>query len=107
KASVDEKTGDVTIDFGDEYFDSGKTELKTGMMSSLKKFMPTYSQTLFSDPEVAKNIEFVEIIGFASPTYQGRFINPQSLDVRDQEAVKYNLELSQGRANSVFEYIID
>lgn len=107
KASVDGKTGDVTINFGDEYFDAGATFLKKGMKQSLHKFMPSYTESLFSDPEIAKNIENVEIIGFASPTFNGRFINPKSIDPKDQKALKYNLKLSQGRANSVFNYIVD
>lgn len=107
KAKVNAKTGDVTISFGEEYFDAGKSNLKKGMKNSLQRFIPTYSKSLFDDPEVAKKIEAVEIIGFASPTYKGKFVNPQSLSSKDQAAVQYNLRLSQGRANSVFNYIFD
>jgi chromosome segregation ATPase len=107
KASVNLKTGDVTMAFGKEYFDAGKANLKNGMKGYIKKFIPEYSESLFSDPKIANKIEAVEIIGFASPTYRGKFVNPESLDSADQKAVQYNLRLSQSRANSVFDYIFD
>lgn len=106
-ADVDLQTGDVTISFGREYFDSGRADLKNGMKSSLQKFVPSYSESLFSDPAIASKIEAVEIIGFASPTYNGKFINPQSLDPSDKKAAEFNLKLSQNRANSVFNYMFD
>ncbi len=106
-AQVDEKTGDVIIDFGDEYFDSGKASLKPGMVSKLKKFIPEYSKSLFENPETAKRISNVEIIGFASSTYQGKYVNPTSLKAENQEAINYNLKLSFDRANSIFRHIFD
>ncbi len=107
KADVDGKTGDVIIQFGEEYFDTGKANLKPGMESVLKKLMPAYSKTLFSDPKTAEKISSVEIIGFASPTYKGKYVNPVSLAADNKEAVNYNLDLSYYRARSIFDYIFD
>lgn len=107
KAGVDGKTGDVTINFGDEYFDTGKAELKNNMKSILQKFVPTYSNSLLSDQKIAKEIHSVEIIGFSSPTYQGRYIDPKTLKDSDRVAVSYNLDLSYNRAKSIFSYIFD
>lgn len=107
KANVDGKTGDVTINFGDEYFDTSRADLKPNMKAILQKFIPTYSQSLLSDQKVAKEIQSVEIIGFSSPTYQGRYIDPQSLKESDRAAVSYNLDLSYNRAKSIFSYIFD
>lgn len=107
KASVDKKSGDVIIQFGDEYFDTGKAQVKPGMEKVLKKFMPAYSQTLFSDPKTAEKISSIEIIGFASPTYKGKYVNPVSLKADNKEAVNYNLDLSYYRARSIFDYIFD
>lgn len=107
KASVDGKTGDVIIQFGEEYFDTGKATLKPGMETVLKKLMPTYSSSLFSDPNVAKKIKSVEIVGYASPTYKGKYVNPVSLEADNKEAVNYNLDLSYYRARSIFDYIFD
>lgn len=107
KAGVDGKTGDVTIHFGDEYFDTGRADLKPNMKNILQKFVPTYSKSLLEDEKVAKEISSVEIIGFSSPTYKGRYVDPQSLKEEDRTAVSYNLDLSFNRAKSIFSYIFD
>lgn len=107
KAGVDGKTGDVTIQFGDEYFDTGRADLKPNMKNVLQKFVPTYSKSLLEDEKVAKEISSVEIVGFSSPTYKGRYIDPQSLDEKDRAAVAYNLDLSYNRAKSIFNYMFD
>lgn len=105
--TVDGKTGDVTLAFGEEYFDTGSAELKPSMMATLQKFMPGYSKSLFSDGKIAQNIENVEIIGFASSTYKGRYVPPDSLKPEDREAINYNLKLSFNRANAIFKHIFD
>lgn len=107
KAGVNENTGDVTIHFGDEYFDTGKAHLKDKMKETLKKFVPTYSKSLLEDEKIAKEIASVEIIGFSSPTYRGRYVDPQSLKEQDRAAVSYNLDLSYNRAKSIFSYMFD
>ncbi|RME16007.1 MAG: hypothetical protein D6797_05460, partial [Bdellovibrio sp.] len=107
KAKVDPKTGDVILTFGDEYFDMGKANLKPKMKKILEKSIPIYAKSLFEDKEVAKKLSYVEIVGFASPTYKGKFVDPQSIKPEHQEAVKYNLDLSYKRARSIFEYIFD
>ncbi len=101
------KSGDVIIEFGEEYFDTGKSEIKPGMEEVLRKFMPTYSKSLFSDPKTASKIQSIEIVGYASPTYKGRYVDPSSLAAKDKEAVNYNLSLSFNRAKSIFGYIFD
>ncbi len=107
KADVNTGTGDVTLSFGDEYFDSGSSSLKPNMEKTLEKFIPSYTQSLFNDPKLAEKISNVEIIGFASSTYKGKYVNPASLNPEDQEAVNYNLKLSFNRANSIFKHIFD
>lgn len=107
KADVDARSGDVMLEFGDQYFDTGRADLKPIMRSVLERAMPAYSDSLFGDPKVAKKIQAVEIVGFASPTYKGKFINPKSLDPSDRKAVNYNLDLSYNRARSIFNYVFD
>jgi len=104
---VDQQTGDVTLAFGEEYFDTGSADLKGNMRNILQKFMPGYSKSLFSDEQIAKNIDNVEIIGFASSTYKGRYVPPDSLKPEDQAAINYNLKLSFDRANSIFKHVFD
>jgi hypothetical protein len=77
------------------------------METTLKKFMPGYSSSLFKDPKIANNIENVEIVGFASSTYKGRYVPPDSLDPKDREAIEYNMKLSSQRANAIFSHIVD
>lgn len=107
KADVDMASGDVTINFGKEYFETDKSKLKVAMKNILNKAIPAYAQSLFDDPNIAKKIEAIEIIGFASPTYNGKLVNPVSLKPADRTAVNYNMDLSYKRAKSIFEYIFD
>lgn len=106
-AQVDAKTGDVTISFGDEYFDTGSAILKPGMKEIVKKTIPTYAKTLFQNAEISRKLESVEVIGFASPTFQGRMVDPQSLEASDRAAVNYNMDLSYRRAKSIFDFVTD
>lgn len=106
-AKVDPKTGDVILSFGNEYFDTGKFDLKPNMKRILRKFMPVYSKSLLSDRVTAEKIRSVELVGFASPTYKGKYVNPDSLSAKDREAVSYNLNLSYYRAKSIFDYIFN
>jgi outer membrane protein OmpA-like peptidoglycan-associated protein len=106
-ADVNPNTGDVTIAFNGDYFDNGSSDLKPTMANVLQKFIPKYSESLFKDANIANKITSVDIVGFASPTYQNKYIDPQSLDPQDQKAAKYNLDLSYKRARSIFDYMFD
>ena len=75
------------------------------MKKILKKFIPIYAKSLFKDKGIRKKISSVEIIGFASPTYNGKYIDPTSLDPKDRAAINYNLDLSYKRAKSIFNYM--
>jgi chromosome segregation ATPase len=107
EASVDPGTGEVVLAFGNSYFDNGKAHLKGSMKSTLNKFMPIYAESIFKDPKIASKIKSVDIIGFSSPTYAGRYVNPNSLAGKDKQAIEYNTNLSIERAKSVFKHIID
>lgn len=106
-ADVDPKTGDLTISFGDEYFDTGSATLKPGMIAVVRKTMPVYARSLFENAEISRKLDTVEIVGFASPTFQGRVVDPQSMAVRDRAAVNYNMDLSYRRAKSIFDFAFD
>jgi chromosome segregation ATPase len=107
KADIDLESGDVLLDFGQAYFDNDSAQLKADMQNVLKKAMPIYSKSLFGNPAVSSQISAVEVIGFASPTYQGKFVDPNSTKSKDLEALKYNMDLSYKRAKSIFNYILD
>ncbi len=106
-ADVDPESGDVVLSFGDQYFDTGQAALKPQMRKILEQAMPLYSQSLFADPKVSEKIQSVEIVGFASPTFKGKFVDPNSLKPADRQAVNYNLDLSYNRARSIFNHVFD
>jgi peptidoglycan hydrolase CwlO-like protein len=107
KAEIDGQTGDVVLDFGQQYFDNDSDRLKREMKGVIEKAMPIYSRSLFGNPKISDKVSAVEIVGFASPTYQGRFIDPKSNKPADKEALKYNMDLSYRRAKSIFNYMLD
>ncbi len=107
KADVNERTGEVVINFGDVYFDNDSAKLKPQMKKVLEKAMPEYSKALFADDKLRDKITSVEIIGFASPTYQGKYVDPKSLDPNVRKAVDYNMDLSYKRARAIFQHIFD
>ena len=107
KAEVNSETGEVLLDFGDSYFDSGSAQLKAEMRSVIDKAVPLYAKSLLGNAKISDKVSGVEIIGFASPTYKGRFVDPKSNTKEDQEALKYNMDLSYSRAKSIFNYIVD
>ncbi len=103
-AQVNVESGDVVIDFGLSYFDTDKWFIKKGMKQRLIQLIPIYAKTLF---ETSDKIKTVEIIGFSSPTYRGRFIDPKSINEKYKNAINYNLDLSYKRARSIFNFIFD
>ncbi len=107
KADVDGLTGDVTIDFGDHFFESGSSKLKPEMRKILEKALPAYSRSLMGNEAVRQKLSSLEIVGYASPTYKGRYIDPKSAKPEDKKAVDYNLDLSYQRAKSIFEFVFD
>ena len=106
-AKVDPSTGEITIQFEKEYFDTGRADLKANMKKILQESIPLYAKSLMEDKDVSKKLESIEIIGFASPTYQGKYVDPKTLELRDKAAVNYNLDLSYKRAKSIFNYMTD
>lgn len=107
KADIDLESGDVLLDFGQSYFESNSANLTTDMRAILQRAMPVYSKSLFGNQQVSSKISAVEVIGFASPTYKGRVIDPNSNKPDDREGLKYNMDLSYKRAKSIFNYILD
>ncbi|MDW8190296.1 MAG: microtubule-binding protein [Pseudobdellovibrionaceae bacterium] len=96
--------GDVIIDFGEHHFDNDSARLKEEMKAIVRKAIPAYAQSLFTNKEITDKITSIEIVGFASPTYKGKFIDPNSSLKKDKEALAYNMDLSYRRAKSIYEY---
>ena len=106
-AEVDDETGDVILDFGEDYFETDSHQLKRGMERTIRKAIPVYAESLFGSEMLASLISSVEIIGFASATYGGKPVNPTGLSIDNRTAINYNLDLSYKRARSIFEYVFD
>ncbi len=104
---INPNTGDLILNFGNEYFDTGKFFLKPGMRNTLDRAVPIYATSLFEDVAISKHINAVEIVGFASPTYKNRVVDPNSLEPSDRRAIDYNLDLSYKRARAIFQHIFD
>lgn len=107
QADINDQTGEVVINFGDVYFDNDSAKLKDQMKEVLKKAMPVYSRSLLGNQKVADKIASVEIIGFASPTYQGKYVDPTKMSGQNKKAIDYNLDLSYNRARAIFQYVFD
>ncbi|MBP5296168.1 MAG: hypothetical protein J6Y94_02420, partial [Bacteriovoracaceae bacterium] len=107
KVQVDELTGEIYLDFSKNYFDYDSTRLTPGMIRILKQAIPVYAKSLFADPELAAKIKSVEIVGHASPTYQGKFVDPRSTSYQARKALNYNMDLSYRRSKEMFNYIFD
>lgn len=106
-ATIDRTTGEVTLNFLNVYFDLGQHKLKDEMEADLSKFMPTYAKAIFADKRNVDVVEHIEVIGFASPTYDKKYVDPSTLKVQSLDAVSYNLDLSYKRARSIFKYIFN
>ncbi len=106
-AEIDGETGDVMLRFNDEYFDKNSAKLKPNMIKTLEEFFPAYAKTLFEDPKIGNKIASIEIVGFSSPTYKGRYVDPDSLRKEDRKAVDYNMDLSYRRAKAIFTHAFD
>jgi myosin heavy subunit len=104
-ADVDKGTGDVTVRFTNAYFDYNSSNLKDEMKRELETFIPIYAKSLFGNKRHAASIASIEIVGSASPSFKGQYINPRSIaSVQDKAALNYNLDLSYRRAKKIFEH---
>jgi len=87
-AEVNPETGDITL-LDSVLFDFNEKELKPGGSEFLSKFIPIYSNVIFSEPKISEEVTRVIIEGHTS----------------SDGSVAYNMKLSLGRANSVYQFI--
>jgi len=76
-------------------------------MVLLNKVIPSYAKSLFQDKHIARKIKLVELIGFASPTYQGMYIGDNYNTDLGRDSIHFNMDLSYKRARSIFKYVFD
>ena len=92
-----EGTGAVTFFVGNEMendentmFNVNETQLTDSGKAMLKKFIPQYVKNIYSNEDIAKHISKIVIEGHTD----------------NDASYLYNLELSQGRAFNVVEYVL-
>lgn len=87
---IDEDTGAISLK-SDLLFSSGKSSLKVEGQVFIREMMPAFFEVILSEEEVKNNINAIVIHGFTD-------------DVGDYNS---GLKLSQDRARTVFEFIIN
>ena len=58
-----------------------------------------------NDPGILDRIEYLEVIGYASPIFGAKYVDPEKLNEQNFWAINYNMDLSYRRAKSVFNYV--
>ncbi len=100
RVELDTTTG--TIRFrGDILFDRNQWDLRPEGKSVLSEVMPRYFDVLFGEEDLISQIEQVVVVGHADRTFNRRQYGDPEM------AYKHNLDLSQKRAFSVMEYLLD
>ena len=94
---IDKMTGDLKIS-DVELFELNSYVLSSNGKKLLNKLAPIYINTIFSDKQLADQIQYIRVQGHTdSQTFSG--VNSKN------EQFLRNMELSTKRANSVIEYI--
>jgi chromosome segregation ATPase len=106
-AVINEKTGEVILPFKKAYFDFDSDYLNASMKEYLQKIVPVYSESIFGQDDIDKHIQSIEVMGFASPIYKGKYVDPRRLSNESRTALNYNMDLSYRRALSIFKYILN
>lgn len=106
-ATVNPKNGEVTLNFNEAYFAMGSHKLTKNMKTKLRKVLPAYANAVFKNKAKADRIANFEIIGYSSPIFGTKYVNPKELSAKNYWALNYNLDLSYRRARSVFKYIFN
>ncbi|MDA8793983.1 hypothetical protein N9N67_12105, partial [Bacteriovoracaceae bacterium] len=102
-AYVEPTTGNVLLDMGEDFlFKKNSYILNRRAKKTIKKIIPIYSKVLFGSSEIKDKIESFNVVGHASPTHRGRYVDPGSTNSR---AYSYNMFLSAQRASSISTYI--
>lgn len=107
KADIDESTGEVTLPFDEAHFDLDSSKLRSEMKVYLNKIIPVYADSIFGADTIYKFIHSIEIVGYASPIFDGKYVDPHDLSEKNQQALHYNMNLSYRRAHAIFKHILN
>jgi outer membrane protein OmpA-like peptidoglycan-associated protein len=104
---IDPKTGKVKLHFQESYFALGSHKLSADMKSFLRIMIPKYAKSIYGNKDAAAHVESLKISGMASPIYQGVYIDINDKSPESEKARKYNMALSNNRANALYGFIFD
>jgi hypothetical protein len=104
---IDEKTGQVRLNFQESYFVRGSFELSEDMKEFLREVIPRYARSIYENPEAAKHIDSLKISGMTSPVYGGRYVDINDTSPATARARTFNMSLSEKRARAMYEFIFD
>ncbi len=107
EADVNPTSGEVTIKFRDTFFDFDKSDLKDEMKDQVAKLFPIFAKTILGDRSIARRVKSFDLIGYASPVYGGGFVYQDARTEFGRRALKYNMDLSYQRAQSIFHYVFN
>jgi outer membrane protein OmpA-like peptidoglycan-associated protein len=100
---VDKKSGNIVFLMDENFrFEKNSAYLNKAARNTLNKIIPIYSKVLFGNKGIKDKIAGFNIVGHASPSHGGKYVEPTSDNVA---AYSYNMKLSAERAASVANYI--
>ena len=104
---IDEKTGQVRLNFQESYFVRDSHELSQDMKDFLRIMIPKYARSIYENESAAKLIASLKISGLTSPVHRGRYIDINDTSPRSERARQYNMALSNKRAVAMYNFIFD
>ena len=84
QAKIDPNTGDISI-LNSVLFDYGSSILKPDGRKILSKFIPVYGEVIFTNTEIAKEVQYIVVEGHTSS--YGTYATNMSLSLRRADAV--------------------
>ena len=104
---IEQKTGRVKLHFQESYFARGSHKLSEDMKSFLRIMIPKYAKGIYGNKDAAAHVESLKLSGMASPIYGGVYIDINDKSPETEKARKYNMALSNRRANALYDFIFD
>jgi len=104
---IEKKTGKVKLHFQESYFARGSHKLSEDMKSFLRITIPKYAKGIYGNKDAAAHVESLKLSGMASPIYGGVYIDISDKSPETEKARKYNMALSNRRANALYDFIFD
>jgi len=106
RVDVNAETGAIRFS-GDVLFDTDSAKLSDEGQRTLSEVMPRYLVELFGDRAICEQLDQIIIEGHADSSYNRVIMLRLGGIAGEDAAYNYNLELSQKRALSVMQFLLD